>query len=112
MPTPRSTRAKAGANLAPAPPFFSDSGPVSAPGSAKNGPVAGDGGSGATLHRGADELADARGPHPLLVLPVLEDRPERRLHRALVEVGAAQGGEGHGPVDGLRHPRRLVQLEA
>src|SRR4051812_15389086 len=106
IPTPRTIRANAGANRAPAA-FFSDRGGVCAPESEKNGL----GGSGSTLHRGADEFADADGPHPFLILAVLEHRSQRGLDGVLVEVGAAERGQRHGPVDGLGHSGRLVQLE-
>src|SRR3954447_13757848 len=64
----------------------------------------------ATRHRLADELTQARRPHPLLVLAVLEDGAEGDVNGVLVELGSAEGGQGRGPVDGLGHARRLVEL--
>ena len=52
------------------------------------------------------------GLHALGVLPVLQHRAERRVHRPLVERRATQGREGHRPVDGLGDAGRLVQAEA
>src|SRR2546423_2229230 len=67
--------------------------------------------SGTAADGGADDVGHAVGPHPFLVLAVLEQRPQRDLDGVLVERGAAQGGQRVGPVDGLGHARRLVELE-
>src|SRR3954453_9540606 len=88
MPTPRTIRANAGASRAPAA-FFSDFPTSSVRKSEKNGL----GGSGATLHRGADEFAAADRPHPFLILAVLEHRSQRGLDGVLVEVGTAERGQ-------------------
>src|SRR3954463_14743503 len=83
-PAPRSTRPKAVASVA-----------ASANGAA---PLEG------VLH----EVGDARLAHALLVLPVLEDGAQGGRHRGLAEVLAAEHGQRRGPVDRLRHARRLV----
>src|SRR3954453_11553908 len=69
IPTPRTIRAKEAAIRVPA--------------------------SGPTLHRGADEFADADGPHPFLILAVLQHRSQCGLDRVLVEVGSAERGQRH-----------------
>src|SRR5580704_5617541 len=47
----------------------------------------------------------------LEVVPVLDDGAERVLRVAGVQVRLAEEVEGPGPVDGLRHARRLGQVE-
>src|SRR5688572_16405725 len=69
-PAPRSTRAKATA-------IRSAAGPVG-------------GVSGTPQNRGPDDVGHAMGAHPLLVLPVLEQRPERDLDGVLVELRPAE----------------------
>src|SRR5437763_6379212 len=68
------------------------------------------GSASATQHGLTDEVAHAAGPYPFLVLAVLEHRAEGDVDGVLVELHASQGGESGGPVDGLGHPRRLVEL--
>src|SRR6476661_1194617 len=72
--------------------------------------------SGTALGRGAfrgatDQLLDPCRLRALLVLAVLQDGAEGDLDRALVDVRASQCGERVGPVDGLGHTGRLVQVE-
>src|SRR5947208_9365342 len=67
--------------------------------------------SGTALDGRADDVGHAVAPHPLLVFPVLEQRAERHFDGVLVEGGAAKGAQRHGPVDGLGHARRPVQLK-
>src|SRR2546429_4691262 len=64
------------------------------------------------LDGGTNQLADAVGPDPLLILAVLENGPQRHVDGPLVERRAPERGQSHGPVDRLGHARRLVQLEA
>src|SRR5438270_9203918 len=68
--------------------------------------------SGPPLQRRPDEIADAGGPDPVLVLLVLEHRPQREVDGALVDVAPAQRGQGGRPVDRLGHPGRLVEVHA
>src|SRR5438034_11108807 len=55
---------------------------------------------------GERDVADA-----LQVLVVLEHRTERRLDDIGIELAAAEGREGLGPVDRLGDARRLLQVE-
>src|SRR6185295_9424471 len=86
-PAPRSTRAKATAIRSARDP----------------GGWPPDGSSGTAEQRRADHVGEALRAHAFLVFPVLEQRPERHLDGVLVEAGAAEGGQGHGPVDGFGH---------
>src|SRR3954471_955310 len=58
----------------------------------------------------ADQVAQARRPYPLLVLAVLEHGAEGDVDGVLVQLGPPQSGQRRRPVDGLGHPRRLVEL--
>src|SRR6266508_7013207 len=49
------------------------------------------------------------GPDPLLVLAVLEDRPQRQVDRGLVDRAAPERRQRVRPVDRLGHARRLVE---
>src|SRR5437879_3930233 len=69
-PAPRNTRAKAAANRSPLSPLAEPAVKVVAPAAAFTGGSLW-GTSGATLHRGADQLAHPGRPHPFLVLAVL-----------------------------------------
>src|SRR5215207_3022852 len=58
----------------------------------------------------SDERGEASVGGPLLVLAVLEDGAQRRLHELLVELPRAEGDERHGPVEGLGHARWFVEV--
>src|SRR5215212_8853212 len=58
----------------------------------------------------ADERGQAGVRRPLLVLAVLEDGAQRRLDEMLVELPRAEGDQSLGPVEGLGHARRLVEV--
>src|SRR5581483_9544744 len=85
-PAPRSTRAKATAIRS-----TSGVGRPSVSGTAQDGRP--------------DDVGHTVRAHPLLVLPVLEQRPQRDLDRALVEARPPEGGQRQGPVDRLGHAR-------
>src|SRR5688500_4489389 len=70
-PAPRSTRAKATA--------------------IRSAPGPGGVFSRTSQNRGPDDVGHAVAPHPFLVLPVLEQRPERDLDGVLVELRPAEG---------------------
>src|SRR5256714_163477 len=92
-PAPRSNRANPTASRSTS--------TVSVSGTALRGP----------FRRAAHELLDAGRLGSFLVFPVLEDRAQRDLDRALVDRRATERGERAGPVDRLGDPRRLVELQ-
>src|SRR5215218_1842322 len=58
----------------------------------------------------ADERGESGVGGPLLVFAVLEDGAQGRLDELLVEFPRAEGDERLGPVEGLGHARRLVEV--
>src|SRR5438045_251455 len=95
-PAPRSTLANATATR-----------PIS--GRSASGPSTG--ASSTARHRGSDQNVEAVRAHAGVVLVILQDRPERRVNRSLVEPGRAEHGERLRPIDCLGDPGRLVELE-
>src|SRR3954463_349872 len=61
------------------------------------------GGPSGTGHGLAHEVAYPRCPHALLILAVLEHRAQGDVDGVLVQLQAAEGGEGGRPVDRLGH---------
>src|SRR5688500_3237773 len=65
-----------------------------------------------TGDRRVHQTGEPLGAHPLLVLAVLQHRPQRGLDPPLGELGLPEGGERLRPVDDLGDAGRLEQLEA